>query len=139
MNVFWLFVLTVIVWGVAPIVDKLAVRDTSPFLGNIFRSTVIMLIMLLITLFSGELKDLFKMPHKNIVYYAISGLLAGGIGVIAYYKLLQLAPTSKVVPLAASYPLVTAILSMLFLKEKVTPERFFGIILIIAGIYLVKR
>ncbi|MDI6757937.1 MAG: EamA family transporter [Endomicrobiia bacterium] len=138
MTVFWLLIITVVVWGVAPIIDKLAVKNTSPFLGNIFRSITITFAMLVITLFSGELKDLLKMPHKNIVYYIISGLLAGGIGVVAYYKMLQLAPTSKVVPLAATYPLVTAILSMLFLSEKVTPERFVGIVLIVSGIYLVK-
>jgi len=136
--VFWLLLLTIVVWGIAPILDKLAVQGTSPMLGNVFRSFTIIMIMLVITLFSGELKSIFKMPAKNVLYYVLSGILAGGIGVIAYYKVLQIAPTSKVVPIAASYPLVTAILSMLFLGEKITPERFIGTILVVTGIYLVK-
>ncbi len=136
--VFWLLLLTVVVWGIAPIVDKLAVQGTSLFLGNIFRSFTIAVVMICVTLFTGEIKEFFKMPFKNVAYYIVSGLLAGGIGVVAYYRMLQLAPTSKVVPLAASYPLVTAILSIIFLGEQITPARFIGTILIISGIYLVK-
>ncbi|PKN02249.1 MAG: hypothetical protein CVU77_00170 [Elusimicrobia bacterium HGW-Elusimicrobia-1] len=136
--IFWLLLLTIIVWGIAPIIDKVAVEGTSPYIGNIYRSLTIAFVMVAITFFSGELKYAFKMPMKNALYYVMSGLLAGGIGVIAYYKVLQIAPTSKVVPLAASYPLVTAVLSMAFLGEKVTPARFIGTALIVAGIYLVK-
>ncbi len=138
MVIFWLLIITVVVWGIAPIVDKLAVQGTSPFLGNIFRSFTITVVMVIITMISGEAKTLFKMPFKNVIYYIVSGILAGGIGVVAYYRMLQLAPTSKVVPLAASYPLVTAILSIVLLGEQVTPIRFIGTILIVSGIYLVK-
>lgn len=136
--IFWLLLLTIIVWGIAPIIDKVAVQGTSPYIGNIYRSLTIAFIMLTITFFSGELKMAFKMPLKNALFYVASGLLAGGIGVIAYFKVLQVAPTSKVVPLAASYPLITALLSMAFLGEKVSPARFIGTLLIVAGIYLVK-
>lgn len=138
MIIFWLLLLTVVVWGAAPIFDKLAVQNTSPFLGNIFRSFTIMVVMIMITSLTGELKEIFRMPVKNIGFYILSGILAGGIGVVAYFKVLQIAPTSKVVPLAASYPLVTAILSMTLLGEKISIERFIGIILIVSGIYLVK-
>jgi len=131
-------VITVFVWGLAPIFDKVAVEGTSPFIGNIYRSLTIAAIMIAIAVFSGEIKVVFRMPVKNVLFYVGSGALAGGIGVVTYYKAMQLAPSSKVVPIAAAYPLVTAVLSMLFLGEKISFERFAGIILIITGIYLVK-
>jgi len=138
MSVNLLLFITVFVWGLAPILDKLAVQGTAPYIGNIYRSVTIAGIMLAVALFSGELKEIVKMPTKNIIFYVASGVLAGGIGVVTYYKAMQMAPSSKVVPIAASYPLVTAILSMIFLSEKITLERLGGIILIIVGIYLVK-
>jgi len=138
MNVTMFLVITVFVWGLAPIFDKVAVEGTSPFIGNIYRSFTIAAIMIAIAVFSGEIKVVFRMPVKNILFYVGSGALAGGIGVVTYYKAMQLAPSSKVVPIAAAYPLVTAVLSMLFLGEKISFERFAGIILIITGIYLVK-
>ena len=46
--------------------------------------------------------------------------------------------TSKIVPIAACYPLVTALLSVLVLKEGVTLSRVVGTALIVSGIWLVK-
>jgi uncharacterized membrane protein len=47
-------------------------------------------------------------------------------------------PVSKIVPIAACYPLVTAMFSVLILKEGVTIQRVIGTTLIVAGIWLVK-
>lgn len=138
MTLSMLLFITVFVWGLAPILDKLAVQGTAPYIGNIYRSITIAGIMILVAVFSGELKEISKMPTRNILFYVGSGVLAGGIGVVTYYKAMQLAPSSKVVPIAASYPLVTAVLSVIFLGEKITIERLAGIVLIIVGIYLVK-
>jgi transporter family protein len=47
--------------------------------------------------------------------------------------------TSKIVPIAAAYPLITAVLSIVVLGEQVTLQRIIGIILTIIGIILVKQ
>ncbi|NQT06897.1 MAG: EamA family transporter, partial [Candidatus Omnitrophica bacterium] len=60
------------------------------------------------------------------------------LGMWTYFAALKLGATSKIVPIAAAYPLVTAILSIIILKEGVTIMRFIGTALIIAGIWLVK-
>ncbi len=133
-----LLILTAVFWGIAPIFDKLAITNSSPFLGNLSRSTTITFILLTITFLTGKTKEFLQISPKSFIYFALSGIFAGCLGVFTYYKALQISETSKIVPLAATYPVVTALLSVIFLKEPVTLSRFLGILLIIAGIWLVK-
>jgi transporter family protein len=67
-----------------------------------------------------------------------SGIMAGLLGMWTYYTVLKMGVTSKVVPIAACYPLVTAVLSVLILREGVTLTRVIGTALIVMGIWLVK-
>ena len=138
MTTFYLILLTVLFWGIAPIFDKAAVNKGDPFIGVILRGITIGIAMVMAALLSGKVKDIFVMPKQSAVYFALSGLIAGAFGVFTYFKALQLAPTSKIVPLAATYPLVTALFSTLFLGESISIERIIGIILIIVGIWLVQ-
>jgi len=57
---------------------------------------------------------------------------------LTYYSALKLDLSSRVVPLAATYPLVTSLWAYLFLGESLTPQRIIGTILIVVGILLVK-
>jgi len=131
-------ILTVILWGVAPIFDKAALRGATPLDGTIIRGMVVGLIMIFVALFAGKFKAIAAMPTKSLIYFALSGLVAGSLGVFTYFKALELAPSSKIIPLAATYPLVTALLSVLFLGETLTFSRIIGIALICTGIFLVK-
>ena len=65
--------------------------------------------------------------------------MAGLIAMWTYFYLLKEGMASKIVPIAASYPLVTAVLSILILGEQVTIQRIIGIILTIIGIILIKQ
>ena len=87
---------------------------------------------------SGRIKAISHMPLKSIIFFAMSGILAGFLGVYFYFQILKNNPSSKIVPLAATYPLVTAILSVIFLKEGFSWSRIIGTVLIVLGILLVK-
>jgi transporter family protein len=56
-----------------------------------------------------------------------------------YYYLLKTGMTSKIVPIAAAYPFITAILSMVILVEQVTFQRIIGIRITIVGIILIQQ
>jgi transporter family protein len=75
---------------------------------------------------------------KSIIIFGTSGMMAGLLGMWTYYEALKMEATSKIVPIAACYPLVTAFLSFLILKEGVTLPRVIGTALIVGGIWLVK-
>ena len=134
-----LLVLTILFWGIAPIFDKAALKaGGDPFMGTALRGMFVGIAMLTTTLVAEKMKPLINMPGKAVTFFILSGLFAGALGVFTYYKALQTGPTSKIVPLASTYPLVTAALSVLFLGETLTAARIAGILLIVVGILLVK-
>jgi uncharacterized membrane protein len=55
-----------------------------------------------------------------------------------YFKVLIINPASKVVPLASTYPLVTAISSIVLLREDLSWQRILGTSFIVIGVLLVK-
>ncbi|MCB4791127.1 MAG: EamA family transporter [Elusimicrobia bacterium] len=133
-----LVLLTIVFWGIAPILDKAALKNASPMIGLIVRGLSIGLFMLAALVTGKNIKNMFAIPSQSMIYFIISGLLAGVLGTFTFYKALQMDYTSRIVPIVATYPLITALLSVIFLGEALSLPRIVGIILIIAGIILVK-
>jgi transporter family protein len=79
-----------------------------------------------------------EVDGKGFLLFGTSGLMAGLLGMWTYYTALRMEATSKIVPIAASYPLVTALLSILVLREGMTLPRVIGTALIVVGIWFVK-
>ena len=135
----FLLLVTMVLWGSTPLIEKLGLKDVDPLMGIFIRSLVITVILFVFYLFSGRLNELTKITVKNFSLFAASGLMAGLIGMWTYFYLLKEGMTSKIVPIAASYPLITAVLSIFVLGEQVTLQRIIGIVLTIVGIILVKQ
>ena len=58
---------------------------------------------------------------------------------VMYLTLLSRAPVTQVLPLTAVDYIVVALVARLVLAEAVTPTRWAGILLIVAGVFLVAR
>jgi len=58
---------------------------------------------------------------------------------VMYLMLLSRAPVTQVLPLTAIDYIVVALVARLLLEEVVTPARWAGILLIVAGVFLVSR
>jgi transporter family protein len=86
----------------------------------------------------GKTKEIINTPLKAMILFALSGIIAGLLAMLTYFTALKLGATSRIVPISATYPLVTVILGILILGEQVTLIRIIGTILIIAGIWLVN-
>jgi len=138
MVTYLLLFLTALLWGATPILEKIGLGKTDPLTAVTIRSFVISIILIIFLAVTGKLKNLFNLEPKTIIIFSISGFMAGLLGMWTYFAALKLGATSKIVPIAAAYPLVTAILSIIILKEGVTIMRLMGTALIIAGIWLVK-
>jgi len=94
--------------------------------------------LFIITFVMGKGKALMEVDGKGFLLFGASGVMAGLLAMWAYYTALKVGATSKIVPIAACYPLVTALLSVLILREGVTLPRVMGTALIVSGIWLVK-
>lgn len=138
MTTILLLLLTALLWGTSPILEKIGLGKVDPLTAVTIRSVAITIMLLIFVAVTGKIKYILEADAKTIAIFSISGLMAGFLGMWTYFGALKLEPTSKIVPIAAAYPLVTAILSIIILKEGVTVFRLIGTICIIIGIWLVK-
>lgn len=133
-----LLIITGLLWGFSPILEKAGLSRIEPLIAVAIRSFTIAIVLVVVMMVTGRIKDLIAVDVKGLLLFASSGILAGLLGMWTYFGALKLQPASKIVPIVAAYPLVTALLSIFILKEGVTLTRILGTILIIMGIWLVK-
>jgi transporter family protein len=116
----------------------MGLAKVDPLIGVTVRSAVVTAGLLILTFLLGKGKALMEVDGKSFLIFGASGLMAGILGMWTYYMALKMEATSKVVPIAACYPLVTALLSVLILNEGLSVSRVIGTALIVSGIWLVK-
>jgi transporter family protein len=133
-----LLIVTALLWGITPIIEKIGLAKVDPFVGVTIRSSIVTVGLFILTFLLGKGRALMEVDGKSFLIFGTSGVMAGLLGMWTYYIVLKMEPTSKIVPIAACYPLVTALLSILILNEGVTIQRVMGTALIVAGIWLVK-
>ena len=133
-----LIIATVLLWGVAPILDKIALVNSDAWVAVIVRSWVVCVLATVFMFITGRTRTVFNTDLKTIGLFSASGIMMGFLAMLTFYYVLKLQPASKIIPLTSVYPLVAAVLGVIFLKEAFTIERFIGVGLIVAGVWLVK-
>lgn len=133
-----LLIVTAVLWGSTPILEKMGLAKVDPLVGVTIRSAIVTIGLFILTFLLGKEKELFSLDGKSILLFGASGMMAGLFGMWTYYMALKMEATSKIVPIAACYPLVTALLSVLILNEGLSVPRVIGTALIVSGIWLVK-
>ena len=136
--VIFLLIITAMFWGITPIIEKIGLAKIDPFIGVTIRSAIVTIGLFILTFLLGKGKALLAVDGRSLLLFGSSGIMAGFLGMWTYYSALKMEATSKIVPIAACYPLVTAFLSVLILKEAVTLPRVVGTAFIVMGIWLVK-
>jgi len=134
-----LWLLTLLFWGSSPLLEKLALRAVSPLLALTIRTSVAAVALVLAALLTGEAGGIPEVSPRDLLILGASGILAGFLGMLTYFSLLKTGAASKIVPLTAAYPLVTAVLALLVLREDLTPMRLLGILLTVAGLIILQR
>lgn len=130
--------LTTVFWGAAAIFDKLALGKTAPLVGMMIRQFILTGILLGVGIGSGRISGMAGVDARSVFFFALSGICGGIAGLWTYYHALRLGGASLVVPITATYPLITVLLSWLILHEGVTLPRIIGTGLIVVGVWLVK-
>ena len=131
-------VLTAVLWGTTPVMEKIGLGGTDPLTGVTIRSIAVTVALIAYLAIAGKMKELFAVDFKTVAIFSATGIMAGLLGMVTYFTALKRGATSQIVPIAATYPLVTAILSIAILRENVTPLRLIGTVLIILGIWFVQ-
>jgi len=136
---FFLALLTALLWGIAPIFEKVGLRgNINPLVGVTLRSFVILIVAAISLYFFRHTIATSQITLKNVVFIIIGGLIAGFFAQWSFYASLKGGSASTVVPVVAIYPIVTFILSAFFLQESVTWQKIFGILMVVGGVILIK-
>ena len=131
--------LAALCWGFVPIIEKLGLAKMPVWAGIFYRSLGVVLGIILLAIFRYEYikKAVIEIP-AGWYYVMIGGFLASVIGQIFFYNALKTGEASKVVPLGASYPLISFFLGIIIFKESLTLVKIAGLIFIILGVFLLK-
>ncbi len=135
---FFFSLLAAIFWGLTPVVEKLGLSRTAPLVGVAIRTFAIAILLVAIILFSGQWRAVTAVDARTVFYLISGGILAGLCGQWAYFKALKHSESSRVVPIAGTYPLIALITSIVFLKEELTLAKAIGTVLVVTGIILLR-
>lgn len=134
-----LWLATLLFWGFSPVLEKLGLRRVDPLIGLFIRTLAAFLGITFVLFLTSEYEKLKVLTLRDFLYLAISGLMAGFLGMYFYFSLLKSHQASQIVPLTATYPLVASLLAILILKESLTLNKLLGTFLIVIGIYLLFK
>jgi len=133
-------ILAAVIWGCAPALEKVGLRGAGmdPFLGVFIRTVPIAVFAMLGVLFMGRMGEVAAIDMKSLLFVGAGGLVAGLFGQFAFYAALKGGEASVVVPVAATYPLVALVISVVFLGEAFTIQKLAGIAMVVGGVALLK-
>ncbi|MGC1384610.1 MAG: EamA family transporter [Candidatus Acidiferrales bacterium] len=118
-------ILTVVTWGLWGVFSKLAANYTKPRQSILFQ-TVGVLAFAFVVLVLERFHVEWNAP--GFTWAALGGFCAF-VGFLTFFAALIDGKTSTVVVLSALYPLVTIVISIAFLHERLTGKQTVGIVL----------
>ncbi|HCE79787.1 EamA family transporter [Thermodesulfobacterium commune] len=133
-----LWLLTITLWGICPIIEKIGLKNVDPLLALFIRTSAALIGLSLAVFLTGAFKP-EVLNLKNIAVLSLSGILGGFLGMLTYFTLLKSQKASQIVPLTSVYPLVSTLFAILFLKEELHLTKILAIFLIVSGIFLLFK
>ena len=122
---------TSLTWAVGIILVALGVKEMGVILANALRYPVLFFFLLAVS----KPRKPWNIDKRSLLVLSASGALGMVIGGITFLYSLNIIGASRATPLSASSPVWAAIMSSLFLKEKVTPKILLAAVAVVIGIY----
>lgn len=114
------------------ILGKVGVSAIPSNFAVLVRTVVVLAFVCVLVAVRGDVPTLSGIKTRDWVALGLSGL-ATGISWLAFYKALQMAPASWVVPIDKLSLALTVVLAALFLGEPVTGRVAVGVVLMVIG------
>ena len=111
---------------------KMGITNVNSNLATAIRTSVVLLMAWGMVFITNSQHGIGEIGRKSWLFLILSGL-ATGASWLCYYKSLQLADVSKVVPIDKLSVVITIVLAAILLHEKITLRSAIGCVLIGAG------
>jgi len=136
-DVLWI-TLTIIGWGCWSVVQKLALRHTSPAMVQLINAYVYSTFAPIIYLVMKAKNAPFVWNTWGIVWTTVAASLAT-LASFAFLFAIQDKPVYQVLSYAELHPILSFILCWVLLGEAFTLQRALGAIMIVAGCIIMNR
>ena len=130
-----LAVLAAVFAALTAILAKIGIEGVDSNLATAIRTCVVVLMAWVMVFLTDAQVGIGGISRRSWIFLILSGL-ATGASWICYYKALQLGEASKVVPIDKMSVVITLILAVVFLHEKVNTKSIIGCVLITVGTLL---
>lgn len=117
------------------ILAKIGIDGVNSNLGTAIRTFVVLLMSWGMVFLTNAQTGIDEISRRSWIFLILSGL-ATGASWLCYYKALQLADASKVVPIDKLSVVITMVLAAVILHESFTSKSIIGCLLITAGTLL---
>lgn len=123
-------------WAIISTMMRAVSERVSPVLVNALRCTFSAFTLVAALLLLGKGQDLVGMPPGNVAGLVVSGILGQAMGDAFFVRSMKVIGTSRALPISSINPLITLILAVLLLGERITLLSLAGALLVLSGIYL---
>lgn len=127
--------LSAIFAGMTSILAKCGIKKTDSNVATFIRTLVVLPLSLLMALIVSPNFSLGAVSSKTLVFLVLSGLSTGASW-LCYFRALSKGDINKVVPIDKSSTVLTIILAVVFLGERVTVYKTLGVVFIAIGTLL---
>ena len=114
------------------ILAKVGIEGVNSNLATAIRTMVVVAMAWGMVFLTNAQKGIADISRRSWIFLILSGL-ATGASWLCYYRALQVAETSKVVPIDKLSVIITLVLAFIFLHEEFTVKSLIGCALIGAG------
>jgi len=130
-------IMAAVFWSIAAVLYKRGLQNVEALPAVLIRTVFAMVFMFLLNtvLHSSD----YTIPLMAFLFLSLGGILRLFMGGYLYFRGLEYASVSRIVPLIFTFPLFTILLSHLILKEKITSGLVLGTLLIFTGIWVLSR
>ena len=132
-----LALLTAMAWGIGGYYEKkgLHLGGLSPQMGVTIRTAVALIILGAVSF--HQWKALPQAGPKSLAMIVVGGgVVAGAVGMLCFYAAIKGAPLNRVMPIAFTSPLFSALLGIILGSEPLSMKTAIGMLCSIGGIVL---
>jgi transporter family protein len=131
---------TIVLWGAWGLVSKVASNGVDVYANQLLYTVGLAPLMIFVawTVHKRSPGEKTEGRRKGIFWAFLTGIL-GGLGNLAFFQALVKGGEASIVsPVTALFPMVTVILAVLFLKERLGRMQWAGLALAFVAIYLLS-
>jgi transporter family protein len=132
--------LTIVLWGTWGLVSKVASAGVDAYVNQLLYTAGLAPLMIFVawTVHRQSGSESRQGRTRGVFWAFLTGIL-GGVGNIFFFQALVMGGKASVVaPVTALFPMITVLLALIFLRERLGRVQWVGLLLAFVAIYLLS-